>query len=323
MRNKLLLIMSVLFIFSSIIVAQDLVLMKTSTPIVVDGLANDEAWAMVEENIVDNPFVGEREDEYDSEGRFKMLWDDTYIYFICDVWDLDLYEDSPGANENDESFDMFFDPWLDGGDAPQEDDVLLTLEFSFSGVCSKSGAKGGFTEFDTTGVIAMCSETNDGYIIEAAIPLEDLQMAPGDNFGFDLRINDDDDGDGRDTQVAWFAVDVGNWNKPSALAELVLDPTVVSVEDNGVSPMAFALDQNYPNPFNPSTTIEYSLDKSSQVSLTVYNLLGKQVAQLANGTQAAGQYSVKFDASSLENGIYFYQLQAGDQKITKRMMLVK
>jgi hypothetical protein len=302
---------------------QDLVVQKTATPITINGLADEAVWALVDENIVDNTYVGEREDEYDSEGRFKMLWDDTYVYFICDVWDLDLVEDSPGANENDESFDMFFDPWLDGGDAPQEDDVLLTVEFSFSGDCSLSGAKGGFTEFDTTNVIAKCTETDNGYMIEAAIPIEDLQITPGDAFGFDLRINDDDDGDGRDTQVAWFAEVLGDWNKPSALAELVLAPTVVGVADNRVAPMAFELLQNYPNPFNPTTTISYTVQKTGAVELKVYDLLGQEVATLVNDVKTAGVHHVTFDAHELSSGVYIYTLKSEIAVLANKMILIK
>lgn len=312
-----------LAIMSSFAFSQDLVVQKTGTPITIDGKADDAVWALVEENIVDNPFVGEREDEYDSEGHFKMLWDDTYLYFICDVWDLDLYEDTPGANENDESFDMFFDPWFDGGDAPLEDDVLLTIEFSFSGDCSLSGAKGGFTEFDTTGVMALCSETENGYMIEAAIPLADLQVTPGDAFGFDVRINDDDDGDGRDTQVAWFAEVLGNWNKPSALAELVLAPTVVGVKENHIVPETFSLAQNYPNPFNPTTTISYAVNQTSNVELKVYDLLGHEVATLVNDIKTAGVYHVTFDAQELSSGVYIYTLKSAESVLTNKMILMK
>lgn len=310
-------------ITSSFAFSQELVVQKTGTPITIDGKAEDAEWAFVEENIVDNTYVGEREDEWDSQGHFKMLWDDTYVYFICDVWDLDLYEDTPGANENDESFDMFFDPWFDGGDAPQEDDVLLTVEFSFSGDCTLSGAKGGFTEFDTTNIIAKCTETENGYIIEVAIPIDDLQIVPGEAFGFDVRINDDDDGDGRDTQVAWFAEVLGNWNKPSALAELVLAPTVVGVADNRVAPMAFELLQNYPNPFNPSTSIAYSLPANGQVRLAVYDLLGSEVAILADGLQQAGRHEFTFSAENLGSGVYFYKLESDQGVFTKKMILMQ
>jgi len=88
-------------------------------------------------------------------------------------------------------------------------------------------------------------------------------------------------------------------------------------------PLEFALAQNYPNPFNPATTINYSLANRSKVDLKVYNILGKQVVSLVNEMQDAGNYSVKFDASKLSSGVYFYELNAGSFSAKKKMILVK
>jgi hypothetical protein len=78
-----------------------------------------------------------------------------------------------------------------------------------------------------------------------------------------------------------------------------------------VLPEGFRLDQNYPNPFNPSTTIKYELPKSSMVRLSVYDILGREVSVLLNDKGDAGVHEVKFDASGLSSGVYFYRLQAG------------
>ncbi|MEX2117276.1 MAG: ice-binding family protein [Bacteroidota bacterium] len=92
-------------------------------------------------------------------------------------------------------------------------------------------------------------------------------------------------------------------------------------------PEGFTLAQNYPNPFNPSTMIEYSLEKAAQVSLKVYNVLGREVATLVNGRQEAGSYTVAFNAnkgtSSLSSGVYFYRLEAGSFISTKKLILMK
>jgi hypothetical protein len=109
-------------------------------------------------------------------------------------------------------------------------------------------------------------------------------------------------------------------------ASTVTKPVVTAVEI-GSSPQAFALLQNYPNPFNPSTRIQYSLEKATQVSLKVYNLLGLEVATLVNGRQEAGSYTVPFSTSkgtpSLSNGVYFYRLEAGSFVSTKKLILMK
>jgi hypothetical protein len=87
---------------------------------------------------------------------------------------------------------------------------------------------------------------------------------------------------------------------------------------------SFNLDQNYPNPFNPSTKISFSLPETGIVNLNVYNVLGQKVASLLNSeNMSAGNHSVSFNASNLSSGVYFYSLKAGNNVITKKMMLVK
>jgi hypothetical protein len=85
----------------------------------------------------------------------------------------------------------------------------------------------------------------------------------------------------------------------------------------------FALSQNYPNPFNPSTVISYDIPEASRVTLKVYDILGREVADLVNEYKEAGRYNVKFDASHLSTGIYIYQLRANDYVSVKKMSFVK
>ena len=85
----------------------------------------------------------------------------------------------------------------------------------------------------------------------------------------------------------------------------------------------FYLSDNYPNPFNPFTTVSYSIPKNGIVILKVYDILGKEVAVLTNEVKEAGNYSVKFDASNLPSGIYFYTLTSGNFIATKKLILLK
>ena len=89
------------------------------------------------------------------------------------------------------------------------------------------------------------------------------------------------------------------------------------------APSAFALDQNYPNPFNPSTTIRFSLAAESPVQLSVYNLIGQEVARPVDEWKAAGVYAVQFDASALPTGMYVYRLRAGNYTMARTMTLVR
>ncbi|NLT49337.1 MAG: T9SS type A sorting domain-containing protein [Ignavibacteria bacterium] len=93
--------------------------------------------------------------------------------------------------------------------------------------------------------------------------------------------------------------------------------------DAAALPSEYSLEQNYPNPFNPTTTISYQLPMNSMVTLKVYNVLGKIVAELVNENQGAGNYEVTFDASQLSSGIYFYQIQAGEYIAAQKMILMK
>jgi hypothetical protein len=98
--------------------------------------------------------------------------------------------------------------------------------------------------------------------------------------------------------------------------------TSVDSQD-GSMPEVFSLAQNYPNPFNPSTAISYQLSAVSQVTLKVFDALGREVATLVEAQQSAGRYKVTFDASNLTSGTYFYRLQAGNSVDTKKLLLVK
>jgi len=98
---------------------------------------------------------------------------------------------------------------------------------------------------------------------------------------------------------------------------------ITNISKESDIPSTFKLYQNYPNPFNPTTTISYDLPVRAHVKLTVYNILGQEVATLVNGEQEPGRYDVKFDASGLPSGVYFYTLQTPYFTKTNKMVLVK
>jgi hypothetical protein len=89
------------------------------------------------------------------------------------------------------------------------------------------------------------------------------------------------------------------------------------------SPLAFNLSQNYPNPFNASTRISFTLPSKELVRLTIYNVLGKEVAQLVNEEKVAGQHEFMFDASEFTSGIYYYKLEAGSFTEMRKFILLK
>jgi hypothetical protein len=95
------------------------------------------------------------------------------------------------------------------------------------------------------------------------------------------------------------------------------------VQGTGTMSEEFSLLQNYPNPFNPSTNISYLLKNNGKVRLSVYDILGREVAVLANEIQTAGAHEVIFSANGLSSGVYFYRINAGTFTQSKQMMLIK
>lgn len=121
---------------------------------------------------------------------------------------------------------------------------------------------------------------------------------------------------------------------PNAIVIRETNVSSVSDNDNSLKDKSFILEQNYPNPFNPTTKIKFSIptviairllpEKQSQlITLKVYNILGKEIATLVNEELAAGEHEVKFDATDLPSGIYFYQLNAGTFVRTNKMVYLK
>ncbi|MBP8976205.1 MAG: T9SS type A sorting domain-containing protein, partial [Bacteroidetes bacterium] len=101
---------------------------------------------------------------------------------------------------------------------------------------------------------------------------------------------------------------------------------LVSVDNNSMTenaPKEYALHQNYPNPFNPVTKISYEIPVKSQVTLKVYDMLGREVARLYDGEREAGRYEAEFNGMRFASGVYFYKLEAGSYTAVKKLLLVK
>ena len=123
-----------------------------------------------------------------------------------------------------------------------------------------------------------------------------------------------------------------NTNEINLIAQWIdegaLENPALEIYNNAQIPKEYILNQNYPNPFNPVTTLRYDLPEQSDVTITIYNMLGRKVKTLVNPTQDAGFKSMIWDATNdygkpVSAGVYLYQIQAGEFVQTKKMVLLK
>lgn len=111
----------------------------------------------------------------------------------------------------------------------------------------------------------------------------------------------------------------GNWSEPGSFTT----ETSTAIDEKGSVPDKFNLSQNYPNPFNPTTQIRYDLPEASDVTITVFDMLGREIATLVDEKRSAGSYTVQFDAGKLSSGIYLYRMGAGSFVKVQSMTLIK
>jgi hypothetical protein len=126
-----------------------------------------------------------------------------------------------------------------------------------------------------------------------------------------------------------YEATAGSWKQvlrgtgTSRIANNEVEKIVLRLVSAGELPRQFELSQNYPNPFNPSTVIRYDIPTNAIVKISIYDMLGREVATLVNGNQMAGHYNVTFNAKNLPSGVYLYSLHAGDRTFVQKMLLLK
>ena len=117
--------------------------------------------------------------------------------------------------------------------------------------------------------------------------------------------------------------DGGDWQIMDTISRGFSNSTPTGIKDEALSITDYKLNQNYPNPFNPSTTISFSIPVQGNVSLKIYDVLGKEVVTLVDEMKGAGNYQITFDAAQLASGMYFYRLDTKNFSEVKKMILLK
>lgn len=148
---------------------------------------------------------------------------------------------------------------------------------------------------------------------------ESVAMVPGTTYKFEVEATQKR----KETTDLHFSMAQAKTEEVKSRFSITLKTGITTSTEQEDKPQTFALEQNYPNPFNPVTTIEYSVSESAPVKLTVYNVMGQQVATLVSETKSPGTYRVNWNAAAMASGIYYYRLQAANQVMIRQMTLIK
>ncbi|MBN1479288.1 T9SS type A sorting domain-containing protein [candidate division KSB1 bacterium] len=308
-----------LFISANVLMSNDidedglLVIPRVENGIItLDASWSEEAWSHVlTSELSDSSTI----DDYYA--LFGVLHDDQYLYMyfkITDDW-LDFQMNT----WNTDAVEMY----VDGDDSKYDtwdniDDYQITCPLGAEAVEEWAGI-GPTNPYPRENIVYGVTDTPDGWDMEVALPKDDFMFTTV--IGFDIALNDADETAVRENQI-WFQDD-GAWNVPSSWGSAIMVDDMVSVKGKIAKPAAFTLGANYPNPFNPVTHIPYSIEHRAKVELTVYDILGHNVATLVNEVKDAGTYLASFDATNLPSGIYYYQLASEAQRKMQKMVLLQ
>ncbi len=308
-------------------------------------ISKDSGTAHVNENgVIDN--------DADCSAKAYLAVDANYLYVAFDVTDdvvkvdtassLDYEQDAPDLFIGLYDWRGKFHSGLPGGVKPDYhirfsqnrvrlDGLNVTLMYAYSNGMNPNP--------DYAWVQKIIGS---GYTVEAKIPFTAFTKArsgdklfvpaEGMRIPIDFEINDRDNktaADFRDGMLCYSPLNNDNsyqdmWHWTYTWIGNLMTPTV-SVEQVSVVPVKYTLSQNYPNPFNPSTKIKYSIEKPGNVSLKVYDMLGREVSTLVDENQVAGTYTVTFNTAgqSFSSGVYFYRLESGSFGATHKLLLLK
>ncbi|MGH7594945.1 MAG: T9SS type A sorting domain-containing protein [bacterium] len=269
-----------------------------------------------------------------------MAIDKQYFYFAVDAIDNRFSYDPAGNWWEDDAIEMFFGLY-DGRPGPPHlarqrgAKPDYALQFRYDGLFHPDNGNRVIYNQDSTNYYFEALGASD-YIIETKVRLSDITFgddAPfvpvnGMRIPIDFTIHDSDGANVRDGIMSLSPINNDNsWSSPRNWTFVWIgnqeSPTAVEApHENGV-PLSYNLSQNYPNPFNPSTKISYSIRKPGLVRVELYNTLGQKVRTLVDEVKPAGTYTLEVQANNLPSGVYFYRINAGDFKQTRKMLLMK
>ncbi|MBL7189546.1 MAG: hypothetical protein ISS70_24725 [Phycisphaerae bacterium] len=236
MFRKLIFVFSFVFVLSlvSVVPAQDVVIPSPGAMPVLDGRI-DEVWLFSAEHTIGTSQVGVAPSSpADCSGTWRALWNWEALYVLVEVTDESLTNDSgSGSKWQDDSIEVYVDGDNSKGTSPDTNDHQYNFWWN-NAVYEEPGAIHNGAP-SLVGVEYTIETTAEGYTLEAKLPWMSVMgkpATPGQLIGFDVWINDDDDGGGRDSQVSWYSTDGNGWQDPSVWAVAVLEASDKAANPN-------------------------------------------------------------------------------------------
>jgi len=215
-----------------------------------------------------------------------------------------------------------YDAWLIKTD--ENGDTIWTKtfggEFDDRGLCAIQTGDGGYVMTGLTESFG--AGGRDVYVVRTDSNGNTLWTktigGPNNDIGDQILVTDKGE-----YVIVGYTQSFGAGGRDVYLIKLASDRVDIDNENNYSVPFDFALQQNRPNPFNASTVIKYELPQQSQITIEIYDILGRKVTTLIDKQQSAGYHQVNWQVDDFASGLYFYKLQAGDYNETKKMILIK
>jgi len=335
-------------IFDGTAIDTNFAFLKTTTAPVIDGNL-DAIWDNANQVTMDYYLdqtknnVLSNTDPANQDWRFYGLYDDNNIYGLFTVYD-DVIDTTTTTDWQMDGAEFYIDAShthtatntvSDNGTPVSGSNAYQFALRVAQKIDSAEAAFGHSLKYKWTWHPGNGNDTNfatsrNYYRLEFMLNLDSLGFtttAQGTLFSLQLQGDDNDLTSAGRTGVSpwWPSFGNSDYQQTVGWGNGKLGGSVqVGVKEKSQSVKTFRLEQNFPNPFNPTTEIRYSVAQNGFVTLKVYNVLGQEIATLFSGVRTAGQeYAATLDGSRLASGVYFYKLEAGNQMIVKKLMLLK